>query len=277
MSYIATVYTHREDGASIVYADNFATGGLYTFTGSDSAGYKTGSLTGDTIFTAVIPYGYTFKQWVYRLKSATGTLQHNTANPFTYTLGMDVYIWAEIEEDDGGGGGGDGGDTTYEWTNPQGETMETIDTVQMQTVTLNPYNLYTFTIRTKYSGTLTAYTVGNLDTKGYLTTGLQWDRDEGVPYSIKAENDDDEDRNFRLTYEVTAGTTYHLWVRCYDPDVSGSVTVIVEPPGSQQGGQGTQGGTLYVYDATRGWVECTPLVYADGKWNECSLFIASDG
>ena len=267
MSYKATVYTHLDEGVRCVMVDNYTVGAYYTFQDSTIAGDTTGNLTGDTIFTADIEPGYKFKQWVYRLVSTSGTVQHNTANPFVYDLGLDVYIRAETEVDSGGGS------TTSEWTNPQGKTMDNIDTKQSQSIYLGPRNLYSFTIRTKYSGTLKAYTTGSLDTVGYLTTGLLWDDEEGVPYNIKAEGDDGSDINFELTYEVTAGTTYHLWVRCYKPLDEGNVTVVVEPPGAPQEGES---GKAYVYIDGEGWVQVTPHIYSEG-WKACTPNLFSNG
>ena len=274
MAYIATVYTHRDDGASIVYVDNYSTGGNYVFTGSNSAGYKTEALEGDSIFTAIVPSGYKFKQWVYRLGSLEGSQQHNTSNPFTYRPAMDVYIWAEIEVDDSGGGGDGGG--TGSWTLTTGAAMTDISTMQTREGVLEPMELYRIAIKPKNSGTLTAYTEDGTDTVGYLSGSTAWNASTGKPTNILAENDDAENGvyDFKLTYEVVAGQTYYLWV-CLHEEEPGEddFTIVVIPPGAQAGTEGVKG---YVYDATQGWVECTPLVYADGKWNECSVFIASD-
>lgn len=261
MAYTATVYTHLDEGVRWILGE--INGTTYQFSNSTNSGQTSPSTTGTSIFTAIIASGYSFNRWVYRLGSTTGTVRYSYDNPFVYSGTQNIYIRAETEADSGSGGG----TTTTEWTNPQGSAMESIETLTSRSVYLSPYNLYSFPIRTKNSGTLTAYTEGGLDTVGYLTTGLLWDDEEGVPYSIKAENDDDgSGSNFKLTYEVTAGTTYHLWVRCYDPDDSGSVTVVVEPPG---GSQVVEGGSMYIYISGQGWKPCTPYVYINGAWKQC--------
>jgi hypothetical protein len=187
-------------------------------------------------------------------------VQYSTENPFVYDGTQDIYIRPEIVEDSGGS-------IFADWSSPSGQTMDDIETAQSQSVYLDPYTLYQFTIRTKYSGTLTAYSTGSMNTVGYLTTGLLWDDEEGVPYNIKAENDNDgSGSNFKLTYDVTAGTTYHLWVRCYHPEKEGRVTVVVEPPGAPQTGEG---GKMYLYIDGE-WVPCTPYIRTSSGWKECT-------
>lgn len=270
MAYTATVYTHLDEGVRWVLGE--IPGLTYRFEGSDSTGQKTDKLNESITFTAVIYSGYSFTRWVYRLGSTSGTVQYSYDNPFTYTGTQDIYIRAETEEDSGSGG-----TPITEWTSPQGSTMDNIDAAQSRSVYLGQYELYSFSIRTKYSGTLAVYTESSLDTMGYLTTSLLWDSEEGVPYSIKAENDDDgAGNNFHLTFDVTAGTTYHIWVRCYDPDDEGSVTIVVEPPGAPQTGER---GKMYIYISGQGWVPVTPHIYISGQgWVECTpnLFINGD-
>lgn len=271
MSYKATVYTHREDGASIVYVDNYSTGGYYVFTGSNSAGYKTEALEGDTIFTAIVPSGYKFKQWVYRLGNLEGSQQHNTSNPFTYRPAMDVYIWAEIEVDDSGGGGGSG---TGQWTLTTGAAMTDISTTQEREITLEPLELYRVAIKPKNSGTLTAMTVGG-DTYGYLTETTSWSAATGKPTNVLVENDDNPDEkkdfDFKLTYEVEAGKTYYLWVSLEEGyDYADVFTIVVIPPG----GSATVECTAYVYDNGK-WVQCTPYIYDNG-WKEVTAHIFTD-
>lgn len=67
------------------------------------------------------------------------------------------------------------------------------------------YNLYKY-VATRTS-TLTVYTTGEEDTTGGL-----WNSDltEKLAY-----NDDDEDSNFKFTYEVEKGKTYYIGVRSY--------------------------------------------------------------
>lgn len=266
MAYTATVYTHLDEG--VRWVNGAITGVTYRFENSTSAGQTTDSLNESITFTAVIASGYRFSRWVYRLGSTTGTVQYSYNNPFTYSGTQNIYIRAETEEDSGSGG------TNDEWVNEDGPVMETIDTAQSRSIYLDPYTLYSITIRTKYSGTLTAYSESSLDTIGYLTTGLLWDGSTGKPYNVKAENDDDgTGNNFKLSYSVTAGTTYHLWIRCYNPANSGSVTVYVEPPAKPQTGES---GKMYLYISGQGWVPVTPYIYISGQgWDQCTpnLFI----
>lgn len=78
-----------------------------------------------------------------------------------------------------------------------------------------------YRVRVSESGTLTVYTRGNLDTRGYL-----YDSGE----SQLASNDDggaSDGVNFRIEREVDAGT-YYVKVEAYYRDVTGSYTVHAE-------------------------------------------------
>lgn len=281
MSYIATVYTHRDDGAKKIFALN--NGGTTTFSSTSSSGQKE-TFDGTTTFAAEIPSGYHFKRWVYRIVNLSSSAQHNTSPIFEYTLGLDVFIWAEIEADDSGGddggddgGGGGGGTDSDSWTLVTGTAMTDISTTQERAITLDPRELYRVAITTKNSGTLTAMTVGS-DTYGYLTTTTGWSADTGKPTNILVENQDNTtgdrvDFDFLLTYEVEAGKTYYLWIALDDfsaDDDPEDFTVVVIPPG----GSATAECTAYVYDNGK-WVECTPYVYDNG-WKEVTAHIFTE-
>lgn len=88
-----------------------------------------------------------------------------------------------------------------------------------------------FKITFSRSGTAIFRSTGNYDTYGYLSTTTSFDADEGGPTSYLTYDDDTgAGSNFKLTYAVTAGTTYYLWVRLYDITDTGSCTVYVVPP-----------------------------------------------
>lgn len=99
------------------------------------------------------------------------------------------------------------------------------------TTSLSAYTLRRFRMTFAVSGTATFYTSSSLDTLGYLSTKDTFDSSSGEPTSILASGDDyNSDRDFRFTYNVTAGTTYYLFVRCYSETSSGSPTVYIEVP-----------------------------------------------
>lgn len=88
-----------------------------------------------------------------------------------------------------------------------------------------------FTMTFAYSGTATFYTIGDADTYGYLSDVSTLDANAGAPTDYLKSNDDGGDSyNFKITYSVTAGETYYLWVRMIDIDTTGTTTVVITPP-----------------------------------------------
>lgn len=82
-----------------------------------------------------------------------------------------------------------------------------------------------------YSGTATFSSSGDSDTIGYLSTVSTLDTSTGNPTSYIADNDDGgSDSNFSFTYDVTAGTTYYLWVRLYSIGDTGTTVAQIAPP-----------------------------------------------
>lgn len=175
-------------------------------------------------FTANPAPGCTFTRWVYRLGSTSGTVQYSTANPFTYTGTQDIYIRAEGEE---------------EYVEPEDptwtlspDTLGTISDSYNEYFYASAYHFYRFKISFTTSGTATFYTDASGDTYGFLSRTTSWDDVEGEPTSILASNDDEStsNRNFSFTYNVTAGTTYYLWVRYYSTSASGYIDLYIDPP-----------------------------------------------
>ena len=64
-----------------------------------------------------------------------------------------------------------------------------------------------------------------------MSTVSTLDAQIGGPTEILKENDDaGSGSNFRITYNVTAGTIYYLWVRLIYIEDTGTTTVYIEPP-----------------------------------------------
>ena len=100
-------------------------------------------------------------------------------------------------------------------------------TIQIEAVSgeydeINGYNLYRFVA--PGDGELTVMTSGDEDTRGSL-----WSSDGTTRLAYKDDNeDDDDDCNFKFTYDVTKGTTYYIGVREYGGDaISGDYTLII--------------------------------------------------
>lgn len=88
-----------------------------------------------------------------------------------------------------------------------------------------------FTIIFTNSGTAKFYSTSSLDFVGSLSTSTSFNTTSGRPDSELVYNDDDgEGNNFLISYDVVAGITYYLFVRCYSISNSGSVTVYIDPP-----------------------------------------------
>lgn len=219
MSYAITVYFNDDTIESTdIYTQYFSYTG---YSGDDM--YATSGLTFSVKFTANPASGCNFTRWVYRLGSVTGTVRYSTANPFTYSGDEDIYIRAEGEE---------------EYVEPEdptwslsSKTVGTISDVYNWYSYGSDYTFHRFKISFENSGTATFYTLDSGDTYGYLTKTTGYDDVDGEPTgTILASNDDGGDRNFYFTYDVTAGTTYYLWVRFYDIEDYGYIDLYIEPP-----------------------------------------------
>lgn len=88
-----------------------------------------------------------------------------------------------------------------------------------------------FTLTFARSGTVTFRSTGSSDTYGYLSTSSSFDASTGGPKSPIVEDDDGgAGNNFKMTYNVTAGTTYYLWARMLEVTGTGAMTVYVSAP-----------------------------------------------
>lgn len=91
-----------------------------------------------------------------------------------------------------------------------------------------------FKLTFAYSGTAVFYTTGDYDTYGYLSDVSTFDEDAGGPTDYLWRNDDGgDDYNFKISYTVTAGEVYYLWVRMVDIVTTGYPTVYITPPAKQ--------------------------------------------
>lgn len=231
MSYKFTAY-FQDAGISRTSIYSYDSGSTYAYNygqDPDGKGYYSYTLSGFSSslrFTATASSGYSFYRWVYRLDSASGTVQYSYSNPFTYSSGRDIYIRAESQSSGGGGGGG--GST---WTQTTGN-IGTVSSTYTNSFTINAARVNRYSVKFTNSGTATFETSGSLDTVGYLSTSTGFDSEDGVPSSYVAYNDDGgSGSNFKISYSVSANTTYYIWMRCYSITSSGSTTLTITPPG----------------------------------------------
>ena len=132
---------------------------------------------------------------------------------------------------------------------------------------------YYLAVRFSTSGSAVFYSEGsNIDDIAYLTASDSgYNPDNGVPYDL-VDNDhsyDDDSgtgNNFRLQWNVTAGTTYYLWFRMYQTSGSGSVTLYVVPPSQQTGGY------VYIYTGSS-WVRAKPYIYTGSTWVSAAAYV----
>lgn len=180
-------------------------------------------------FTATPASGCSFSYWAYRVGSTSAALQYNYNQTFTYYGGQDIYIRAVGTS---GGSGGDDDDTTTSWTRITG-TIGTISSSYTELISMSPMTIYRYRVSFTSSGIATFQTSGSIDTYGYLGTTTGWDSSTGKPTSYLTLNNDGDDRNFSISYQVTAGTNYYIWVRGYYSTASGTTYLIITPPASR--------------------------------------------
>ena len=132
------------------------------------------------------------------------------------------------------------------------------------------YQLKRYSIKFENSGTATFYSTGSVDTIAYLSTTTGYDDSNGVPTSYLISDDDSgSGSNFSITYDVTAGTTYYLWVRLYSGENTGSIYIYVNPPLAQSN-------KCYVYNGST-WVPATPYIYNGSAWVVTTPYIYNSG
>lgn len=252
MSFAMTVYFNDAGiDTTQIWSD---VGVSYTKHYGDSNLYYTG-YTGAMVFQATPADGYEFYRWVYRVGSASATVQYSYSNPFTYTAEQDIYIRAE---------------STAGTVEPEPESwvLESFSSGEITAITrkyiyLEPYTLYRAAVQFAYDGEASFYTTGSFDTMGFLALSKGWDDAEGEPTDYEVFDDDSgEDYNFKITYEVEAGETYYIFFRGYDPETSGQLSFYIEPP-SAEGVYGTGG--FYIFNGTQ-WVKTIPYVWSSSGW-----------
>ena len=204
--------------------------------GDDRYAYQKG-FTNNAKFTATPASGYKFKQWVYRTESTLNAESPTTSksNPFTYTGRENIYIRAESEASSSGGGDTDE-DWTYHtpinWGWSSGE--EAPEVINMT----KEYYLYRIPIRFEYSGELTVYTTGSLNTMGFVSESEdydspydEFDRDTGYPlYYFASDDDSGSGNNFKIVCDIEADVHYTIWIRGRYGTETGSTTIYITSP-----------------------------------------------
>lgn len=204
--------TIQQTDISSRYAD-------YTLNYGDGQIRKSG-MSGNLTFTATPDTRCSFVRWVYRVGSTTATVQYSEDNPFVYTEEKDIFIRAEGKKDT----------VLPNWTCID-DDIGLLGTDSFVTqIDLGLYELRRYAVSFTYGGTAKIYTMGAIDTRGYLGTTSGW-KDSGYPTAYIAEDDDSGDgSNFCITHDVSALTQYYVWVRQHAGDVAGNIRLHIEPP-----------------------------------------------
>ena len=118
-----------------------------------------------------------------------------------------------------------------------GNNNITIEKVFGSRTRISGYNLYKFTV--PEDGTLEV----TADSHGEDTYGALWDS-RTAKYLIKKDSGNGDGDDFKITYEVTKGTTYYIGAREYNGDaIEGKVTLNVKIIGNQPPAGVTGNGT----------------------------------
>lgn len=251
MSYGFTVYTDRASIATTkVYSQT--SGKTYSYSYGTGQQSLNGFTDGDYItFTAEPASGYTFQQWIYHIGSPSATRQYSTSNPFKYygSTGNDIYIAAE---------GVSSGGTDSPWMEYEEGIINVYTSDESVGVTLWPYEIHRYTVKFDHTGYANFYTTGSVDTIGYLSTSPKWNSECSGPLSPLTDDDDGGDgNNFKITYRVTAGVDYYIFVRGCSGEESGDISLKITVPWDLNSANlGTISGTKSVSVSFGAWTLC---------------------
>ena len=226
MSYKFTCYFQDETIATTTMYVSYIG---QTYIGSYGDDYKSISGLGDnwsTRFTANPAEGCEFVRWVYRIGSTSAAVQYSYDNPFTYSGGADIYIRAE-----GTYSGGEEPDPEPTW-GVTSSTIGQISTNYTKKISVSNYTIYRYKVSFERSGKANFYTQGTIiDTLGYLSTSSTFDSETGEPTNWLVEDGySGPGDNFAISYNVTAGTTYYIWICEAGGAATGAIDLYIQPP-----------------------------------------------
>ena len=107
----------------------------------------------------------------------------------------------------------------------------TISSEASASFTLGTNQMRRYSVSFENSGSANFFAMGSEDTWGYLSTTTGFDSTNGMPTSYLAEDGTSgPGDNFAITYNVTAGTTYYVWVCESYGESTGTIELYVQPP-----------------------------------------------
>lgn len=200
-----------ESGTVKIYSTRTASIRLYTCIGNDASFDSSDGF----------PYGV--------IREGSG---YDVGYQFTATAGTTYYLW--IRPFDGEDYG-----RYYITVEPpntgwklSSSSAGTVSTVKSLSYSISAYTLYRVTAKFSDSGIVAFYSSGSLDMIGYYGISTEYSTSTGTPTYTDMNDDGGEGTNFKLEFNVVAGTTYYLWFRCYDGNATGDTTVTIVPPAS---------------------------------------------
>ena len=150
---------------------------------------------------------------------------------YEVTANKAYYIWVRAYSDSSSGS-----TTLYieppadSWTLVTG-AFGTISSEASASFTLGIKQMRRYSVKFENSGSANFFAMGSEDTWGYLSTTTGFDSTNGMPTSYLAEDGTSgPGDNFAITYNVTAGTTYYVWVCESYGESTGTIELYVQPP-----------------------------------------------
>lgn len=160
---------------------------------------------------------------------------YNNDTDFTLTFdavaGQTYYIWFRCWD------AGSSGTVTLNISKPvsawtvQAYSFGTISSEASASFSLGTKQMRRYSVSFENSGSANFFAMGSEDTWGYLSTTTGFDSTNGMPTSYLAEDGTSgPGDNFAITYNVTAGTTYYIWVCESYGESTGTIELYVQPP-----------------------------------------------
>ena len=246
-----------------------------SFRFSGAASFSVSGATDAYIYATTGDYG--FSKTTGRPKDINGNeLSDGTSTSvFVAGTGYYTYIWVRGQDAD------TAGTVTVTITPPTALWTETEDGAGAKSVTVKdeyfvesyPLSIqqlmvYRYELTFSKSGTVQIYSVGSTETSDVIayfsSVPRNFNRTLGRPESYDKEWNNAGSGNYDFNsgaLEVTAGTTYYLWVRGIDTNTTASISVNIS------GGSSSGGKKVWVY-TTSGWKQAVPWVYTTSGWKQ---------
>jgi len=181
------------------------------------------------------------------INAGSALITAKTSNGLVATCSVTVTGTAATADDYGNNFG-----DAYGWELRAGAIHTRTGTIE----TNGDWDYFWFTAPT--TGSYSFYTTGNTDTMGYLYDSSQ---------RQLAYNDDSTDRNFRITYDLTAGQKYYVAIRAYSSN-TGAYTFGIVTPHAITDDYGNSFGDAYGWELREGMIHTrSGTIETNGDWD----------